>query len=315
MDRNSVAWKGYWPACPTPFKENGDIDFEALGNLLDWYLDCGMHGIFLNGTTGEWFSQSISERQEIAEFVLERVAQRVPVVVGITTFSARESIPLGIHAMQAGAAGVCSSAPAYSKTLPDETVAYFSDLSSGIGAPLMVYNWPHGTNIEIEGELAERLADLSHIVAIKDSTANGDQFRDTAKRVIDRVRIFGNFMVPENFEFMRQFGGDGTIGGGSIYGKADSKFWEDYWSGDISSALAHAQANEILLGKLWQPGGWRGLYGAYQSQLKAIMAIMGTPGGTVRPPRLPITDPASLAKIRQALIECGIPTLPTNQTL
>ena len=307
MDRNSIDWKGYWPASPTPFKENGDLDLETFGKLVDWYLECGMHGIFVNGTTGEWFSQTIPERKELIEFVLDRVAGRIPVVVGITTFTARDSIPLGVHAMAAGAAGVCSSAPAYAKTLPDETVAYFSELSTGIQGPVMIYNWPHGTNIEIEGDLAERLADVENIVAIKDSTANGDQFRDTARRVNDRVRIYGNFMVPENLKFMQQYGGDGTIGGGSIYGKADPLFWENYWSGNIEAAQKHSVENEILLGKLWQPGGWRGIYGSYQSQLKAIMKIMGLPGGSVRAPRLPLTDPVSLAKIRATLIECNIP--------
>ena len=107
MDRNSIDWKGYWPASPTPFKENGDLDLETFGKLIDWYLDCGMHGIFINGTTGEWFSQTIDERKELIEFVLDRVANRIPVVVGITTFTARDSIPLGVHAMAAGAAGVC----------------------------------------------------------------------------------------------------------------------------------------------------------------------------------------------------------------
>ena len=52
MDRNSIDWKGYWPASPTPFKENGDLDLETFGKLVDWYLECGMHGIFVNGTTG-----------------------------------------------------------------------------------------------------------------------------------------------------------------------------------------------------------------------------------------------------------------------
>ena len=91
MDRNSIDWKGYWPASPTPFKENGDLDLETFGKLIDWYLDCGMHGIFVNGTTGEWFSQTIEERKELIEFVLDRVANRIPVVVGITTFTAREA--------------------------------------------------------------------------------------------------------------------------------------------------------------------------------------------------------------------------------
>ena len=63
MDRNSVDWKGYWPACPTPFKTNGEIDFESFDKLLDWYLDRKMQGLFINGTTGEWFAQSHQERK------------------------------------------------------------------------------------------------------------------------------------------------------------------------------------------------------------------------------------------------------------
>lgn len=306
MNRDSVTWSGYWPASPTPFHENGEIDFKRFGNLIKWYMDNGMHGIFLNGTTGEWFSQSISERMQVLEFVLAEVKNRVPVVVGVTTFTAKESIDLGKHAMKAGAAGVCASAPAYSKPLPDETLAYFEELSKGIDGPLMVYNWPHGTNIEIEGELASKLADIGNIVAIKNSTGDANQFRKTTQEVVERIRVFGNFMVPDNFKFLQEFGGDGTIGGGSIYGKPDPKFWEDYWNKNYSPALDHATANEVLLSKLWQPGGWRGIYGAYQSQLKAIMKMIGVDAGTVRPPRLPITDQEALKKIRTILIEYNI---------
>ena len=83
MNRDSVTWSGYWPASPTPFHENGEIDFKRFSNLIKWYMDNGMHGIFLNGTTGEWFSQSISERMQVLEFVLAEVKNRVPVVVGV----------------------------------------------------------------------------------------------------------------------------------------------------------------------------------------------------------------------------------------
>ncbi|NDF02372.1 MAG: dihydrodipicolinate synthase family protein [Actinobacteria bacterium] len=309
MDRNSVDWKGYWPASPTPFKENGEIDFTLLGLLIDSYLNLGMHGIFINGTTGEWFSQTHEERKEVAAFVLDRVAGRIPVVVGVTTFTAKESIKLGEHAISVGAAGICSSAPAYSKTLPDETFAYFEDLGKGVPAPTMIYNWPYGTSIEIEGDLARRLADLENVVAIKDSTGNVDQFFATAKALIKDVRIFGNFMTPSNLDFMTEFGGDGTIGGGSIFGAADPQYWENYWAGNLEPVRAHANRNLKLLEALWEPGGWRGKWGGYQSQLKAIMAIMGAPGGTVRRPRLAITDSQSLEKIRSILIEFDIPVV------
>ena len=306
MDRNTVNWRGYWPACPTPFKENGDLDFDSLAELINWYLDKNMHGLFVNGTTGEWFSQSIEERKAVATAVIRQVNGRVPVVVGVTTFTAKESAILGEHAIATGASGICSSAPAYAKTLPDETLAYFQDLSHMVPAPLMIYNWPYGTNIEIEGELAQRLVELDCVVAIKDSTGDAAQFKATTANLIDQVRIFGNFMTTQGLITLQEIGGDGTIGGGSIFGASDPQYWEDYWAGDLENVQKSAAATDILLASLWADGGWRGLYGAYQSQLKAIMALMGVPGGTVRPPRLPITDPESLAKIERALLDSGV---------
>ena len=63
MDRESVDWHGYWPACPTPFTADGALDLESLRALVEWYVGQGMHGIFVNGTSGEWFSQSPEERR------------------------------------------------------------------------------------------------------------------------------------------------------------------------------------------------------------------------------------------------------------
>ena len=306
MDRNSVDWKGYWPAVPTPFKESGEIDWASFDALIDWYLERGMHGLFVNGTTGEWFAQTHDERRQVAEFVAKKVAGRIPVVIGVTTFTAKESIELASHALSVGIDGVCSSAPAYVKTLPDETIAYFTTLSDAINGPIMIYNWPHGSGIEIGGELAERLASIEKIVAVKDSTPNADQFLDTTKRIVGKVCIFGNFMVPAHLDFMLANGGDGTIGGGSIFGRADSLYWENLWSGDIDAARKHAERNLKLLEALWLPGGWAGKWGGYQSQLKAIMAMLGVPGGTVRPPRLPITDPKALTAIRTVLAEFNL---------
>jgi dihydrodipicolinate synthase/N-acetylneuraminate lyase len=307
VDRTSIDWKGYWAASPTPFDGLGNLDLETFGQLIDRYLQEGVHGLFVNGTTGEWFSQTTDERMRLAEFAVNRVNARIPVVVGVTTFTARDSSELGKHAMGVGATGVCSSPPAYAKTLPDETVFFFEQLGKSVDAPLMVYNWPHGTSVEIDSELALRLADLEHVVAIKDSTPNAQQFEETTRNLIGKVRIFGNFMLPSTLEFMKIVGGDGTIGGGTIYGKLDPKFYEDFWKGDFDAALAHARANEILQNRLWLPGGFRGKWGAYQSQLKLIMKLIGQPGGEVRPPRLPVKDPRSIEEIRTILRECNIP--------
>jgi dihydrodipicolinate synthase/N-acetylneuraminate lyase len=311
MDRNDVAWKGYWPACPTPFTDDDKIDTASLRALVEWFVSQDFHGIFVNGTTGEWFSQTEQERKLVAETVLDQVAGRIPVVVGVSSFTAIAAAALGHHAVEHGASGIGSTLPPYAKTLPNESIAYYEDLSSLVGAPMMIYNWPHGTNVDIDSQLALRLCDIENVVAFKDSTPNVDQFWTTTETIIDKVRIFGNFMTQAGLDFISRVGGDGMIGGGSVFGRPDSEFWQDVWTGNDNRAREHAIATEKLFDALWAPGGWRGHYGAYQSQLKAIMTMRGIPGGgPVRRPRLPITDPKSLDAIRTALIQAGLSVVP-----
>jgi 4-hydroxy-tetrahydrodipicolinate synthase len=306
MDRNDVSWKGYWPACPTPFHADQSLDLQSFRALLEWYIGQGVHGLLVNGTSGEWFSQTSGERRRVAETAVAAAAGRVPVVVGCTSYTAREAIELATHALEYGAAGISSTPPPYSKTFPDETVQYFQDISDGIDGPILVYNWPHGSSVEIDPPLASRIADIENVVGIKDSTPNAEQFYETTRTVVGRVRVFGPFMSSEGFEQLLAHGGDGFIGGGTLFGAPDAEFWESYWSGDHDACRAHAVRTDRLFPKLWLPGGWGGKYGAYQSQLKAIMKMLGQPGGEVRRPRLPVTDEASLAAIRAVLIEESI---------
>jgi len=306
MNRDDVGWRGYWPACPTPFSSDGAVDVESLRALVEWYVGEGMHGIFINGTTGEWFSQTPEERRLVAETAIDQVAGRATVVIGCTSLTAKQAVELGRHAISAGADGIGSTPPPYSKTYPDETVRYFHDISDGVDAPLMVYNWPHGTSVDIGPDLAERLAAVDNVVAIKDSTPNLEQFFETTKRVVGSVRVFGPFMSIVGLEFLLEHGGDGFIGGGSLWGAPDAEYWEAVWRGEVEFAREHARRTDELFPKLWLPGGWGGHFGAYQSQLKALMKMLGQPGGEVRLPRLPVTDEGDLQRMREILVEIGL---------
>jgi dihydrodipicolinate synthase/N-acetylneuraminate lyase len=306
MNRDDVGWRGYWPACPTPFSSDGALDLESLRALVEWYLGEGMHGIFINGTTGEWFSQTPEERRLVAETAIDQVAGRATVVIGCTSLTAKQAVELGRHAISAGADGIGSTPPPYSKTFPDETVRYFQDISDGVDGPLMVYNWPHGTSVDIGPELAERLAAVDNVVAIKDSTPNLEQFFETTRRVVGSVRVFGPFMSIAGLEFLLEHGGDGFIGGGSLWGAPDAEYWEGVWRGELEPVREHARRTDELFPKLWLPGGWAGHFGAYQSQLKALMKLLGQPGGEVRLPRLPVTDEVSLQRMREILVEIGL---------
>jgi dihydrodipicolinate synthase/N-acetylneuraminate lyase len=144
------------------------------------------------------------------------------------------------------------------------------------------------------------------VVAVKDSTPDVDQFFRTTRRVVGRARVFGPFMTLRGLDTLQKYGGDGFIGGGSLFGAADAQFWNSYWAGDIAACQDYARRSEELFPKLWLPGGWAGVHGAYQSELKAIMAMLGQPGGVTRRPRLPVSDPSQLAEIRSVLVESGL---------
>ncbi len=206
MDRDSVDWQGYLAAFVTPFHRDGALDLETLEALVDHYVGEGLHGIVVNGTCGEWFSQSETERREVAEAAVARAAGRFRVIVGCTSYTADQVAGLATDALEAGADGVLVSPPPYVKLFAPEVVAFYEDVSARVNGPIAVYNWPYGSGIDIDPELADRLADVENVVAIKDSTASIDQFFATSRRVRDRVRVFGPYLSERGLEELRESG-------------------------------------------------------------------------------------------------------------
>ena len=210
MDRNSVDWKGYWIAAPTPFTATGALNESALRGVLRLYHEQGVHGVLVNGTTGEWFSQTEAERRRVAEIAVEELRGKIPVVIGCTTFTPSQTIALGLHAREIGADGMLSTPPPYVAPTPREIVAFFSTISDCVDLPIMVYNWAHGVAVEITWETAVELANIDRVVAIKDSTMNRLQALTTLEKVGDRVRIFGGFIDRLGLAVLRDLGGDGN---------------------------------------------------------------------------------------------------------
>ena len=305
MDRDSVGWKGYWIAAPTPFTEMGALNESALRNVLRLYHDQGVHGVLVNGTTGEWFSQTDAERRRVAEIAVEELGGRIPVVIGCTTFTPSQTIALGLHAREIGADGMLSTPPPYAAPTPREIVAFFSAISDSVDLPIMVYNWAHGVAVEITWETAIELAHIPRVVAIKDSTVNRVQALTTLEKVGARVRIFGGFIDRLGLSVLRGLGGDGNIDGGGLGAKHAVAFYEAFWRDDFAAAQHAASRYVALMTRLIRPD-WSGTFGSPQAQIKACMNMLGQSGGHVRPPLLPIDDPQHLEKLRQVLDEAGL---------
>jgi 4-hydroxy-tetrahydrodipicolinate synthase len=305
MDRNSVDWKGYWVAAPTPFTLDGQVDEAAWREELRLYLQQGVHGVLVNGTTGEWFSQTDAERRRVAEVAVDELRGRIPVVIGCTTYTAATTIALAQHARDIGADGMLSTPPPYVAPTAKEIVAFYRSISDAVALPIMVYNWARGVAVEITAPTAVELAKIEHVVALKDSTVNRSQALTTLEAVGGDVRVFGGFINKVGLAVLRGLGGDGNIDGGGLGAAFAVAFYRAFWNGNYAEAELAAERYVALMGQLIRPD-WSGAIGSPQSQIKAAMTMLGQPGGHVRPPLLPIDDPAELATLRDILHSVGL---------
>lgn len=305
MDRNDVNWHGYWVAAPTPFTRDGALDEQALRRVFRLYHEQGVHGLLVNGTSGEWFSQSDDERRRVAEIAVDELKGKLPLVIGCTTFTARHACELALHAQHIGADGVLATPPPYVVPTAREVVAFYQAISDKVALPIMVYNWARGTNVEIRRELALQLADLDRVVALKDSTADKASAVETLEAVVDRVRVFGSFISRAGLGLLREIGGDGNIDGGGLGAIHGAGFYNAFWNEDLPAARDHAKSYVALSRQLVNPD-WSGRFGSPQSQLKAAMNLLSQPGGFPRPPLLPVDDPQTLTELSKILKSAGL---------
>lgn len=309
MNREDVEWKGYWAAVTTPFTESGALDLLAFRDVLRLHRHQGVNGVLVNGTSGEWFSQTDAERRQLAEVALDELSGVIPVVIGCTSLNAVHTSSLASHALAAGADGVMATPPPYIVPTEEEIVAFYDTISDSVAVPLMVYNWPPGTNVDMSPATIRRLARIEHVVAVKDSTSDKAKLAETTAAVAGEIRVFGDFINDFGITVMRQHGGDGYIGGGALLGSLLPEFFAAVESGDVARAHEIAQINVKLNAQLVNED-WTGCYGPLQSQVKAAMNLMGQPGGFTRPPRLPITDHGKLSSLSAALESVGLTISP-----
>lgn len=305
MNRDSVAWKGYWVAAPTPFARDGTVDEPALRKLLRHYQREGVHGLLVNGTTGEWFSQSLQERKLVAEVAVEEVGSDLPVVVGCTSYTPNQTIELSRHVASIGAAGACATPPPYVHPAPDEVVAFFRAVTDAVPIPWMVYNWPRGTAVDIDVETVLRLAELGPVVALKDSTGDEVKCARACEAVVGQLRFFGRFIDRLGLAFYRELGGDGNIDGGGLGASYAVPYFEALWKGELESARALG-ARYVALSRLLVNSDYSGRFASPTAQLKAAMRLLGQPGGYVRPPLLELEDQVTLSRLRHALERAGL---------
>ncbi|MDX9703726.1 MAG: 4-hydroxy-tetrahydrodipicolinate synthase [Candidatus Auribacterota bacterium] len=167
-------FQGSFVAITTPFKNN-EIDEPALRKLVDFHIEHGTSGIVPCGTTGESPTLSYEEHNRVVDIVIDQVKGRVPVIAGTGSNSTSETIMLTKHAKQVGANGALIITPYYNKPTQEGLYQHFKTVAEQVDIPIVVYNVPGRTGVNIAPETLERLGKFKNIVAVKEASGSLDQ--------------------------------------------------------------------------------------------------------------------------------------------
>ena len=227
--------KGSITALVTPMKDDGAVDYDALGKLIDWQIAEGTHALVAVGTTGESATLSMDEHIDVIRFFVKHVAGRVPVIAGTGANNTLEAIELTQAAKEAGADCALLVAPYYNKPTQEGIYQHYKAISEAVDMPQMLYNVPGRTIVDISQETVERLMNLPNIVAIKDATGSLERGAALVKAVGDHMVVLSGD-DPTALEFIK-LGARGNISVTSnIAPKAMSQVFELALAGDFDKA-------------------------------------------------------------------------------
>jgi 4-hydroxy-tetrahydrodipicolinate synthase len=228
--------KGSITALITPFK-NGEIDEPAFKRLVEWQIAEGTDGLVPVGTTGESPTLSHKEHMRVVELCVETARGRVPVIAGAGSNSTREAIELTRHAKQVGADAALSVAPYYNKPTQDGLYRHFAAIAEAVDLPIVLYNIPGRSIVEIGVETMAKLAQIPNIVGVKDATGNlARASRDRDALPDTFVRLSGDDATALGFN---AHGGVGCISVTSnVAPRSSAEFQDACLAGNYAKALA-----------------------------------------------------------------------------
>jgi 4-hydroxy-tetrahydrodipicolinate synthase len=294
--------KGIVVPVMTPFDPvTLDVRFEDLGRQVDHLIDAGVHGLITNAGASEFYHLDDEERRAVAEFVVARVAGRVPVLVGVGSSGTRNAIAFARHAESVGADGVMLMAPFYGGRPRSMVVNHFVATATAIAIPMLLYDNPFATNVTLSNDDIVQIVEAAGIPWIKLTTKHVENVPELVARLEGRASIFEGFDPLALFSLM-----NGAVGWVCTPANAFPGLCLTLWrlaavERDLAGALAvHHAVREYLDCILAAPGG-------FLSGLKESCRIQGRPMGVVRPAfrQLDDTERADVERLTRAVMALG----------
>jgi 4-hydroxy-tetrahydrodipicolinate synthase len=174
----------------TPFQENEDLDEKGLRENIDWYIQEGIHGVICNGSTSEFANLSVEERKRVIDVTVDQVKGRVPVMSGTAAHSSRATIEMTAYARKAGCDAVLLVPPYYGLPNQEEIFEYYQDVTRAVDIPIMVYNNPYTSGVDVLPKTAARLAEFPNIAYLKESSADIRRIHELIMLCGDKIDVW-----------------------------------------------------------------------------------------------------------------------------
>jgi len=290
-------FEGIFVALVTPMTADQEIDYDNLRAIVEHMIAQGVQGIIPLGSTGEYYALSPQERQAVAAATIDAVAGRVPVLVGINAGSTREVLEYARAAQGLGADGILLAAPYYSLPTADELVEHVCAVDGAIGIPIMLYNYPARTGVDMTPDIVGRLAELNNVRYIKESTGDPSRMSEIIRRCGESISVFCgcDTLAIEAFEM----GAVGWVGGVvNVIPALHVELFEKAVKLKDAEAARQCYARMRPVLELMEQGG------KYTQFVKAGCGIMGHTVGPPRQPLLPASE-ADIATLKEALRRCA----------
>ena len=288
-------FEGSGVAIITPFKD-GKINYDAMGNLIEWHIENKTDAIIVCGTTGESATMSDEERKTTIKFVVDKVNKRIPVIAGSGSNNTAYSVELSKYCQEVGADGLLVVTPYYNKSTQDGLIKHFTTIAESVDIPIILYNVPGRTGVNIKPTTVEKLSKVKNIVAIKEASGDISQVAEISRLCGDDFAIYsGNDdqIVP-----ILSLGGIGVISVlANVLPKETHDIVEKYLSGDIEEARKLQLSLNELVSSLFIE--------VNPIPVKAAMNLMGLEAGELRLPLVEISE-TNLKVLANNMKKCGI---------
>ena len=288
-------FRGSMTALVTPFK-GGKIDEKAFGDFIEWQLAEGTHGLVPVGTTGESPTLSHAEHHRVVELCIAASKGRAPVIAGAGSNNTTEAVELAAHAEKAGADAVLVVTPYYNKPNQEGMYQHFKAINDSIGIPIIIYNIPPRSVVDMSVDTMKRLFELKNIAGVKDATGNVGRISMQRQAMgKDFIQLSGDDVTALS---CMAAGAHGCI---SVVSNAAprlcSELMEHWFKGDAAGALAVQDRLVPMHTGVFTEAGVTGA--------KYALSLLGRVSEEVRLPLVPSTE-ATKATIRSAMVHAGL---------